>query len=75
MNAIERIATLEANMATMTNRTDRHDRTLFGHGKEPGLEMRVDRLEQRRLSVKERIALYIAAAAALATLLQALWNR
>lgn len=75
MNAIERIATLEANMATMTNKTQTHDRAIFGHGNEPGLDKRVDRLEQRRLSIKERIALYIAALAALGTLLQAWWSR
>ncbi len=72
---VERIATLEANMATATRKAEKHDRVLFGNGGSPGLETRVDRLEQRRLSIKERIALYIAAAAALGTLLQAFWSR
>lgn len=51
---------------------DQHDRdtqqrilhALFGNGRE-GLMVRVDRLEQSRLAVKERWALYLAAAAAL----------
>jgi hypothetical protein len=51
---------------------DQHERdvqqrihhALFGNG-QPGLMVRVDRLEQARLSAKERWALYVACAAAL----------
>ena len=71
----ERLATLEANMATVTNKTHTHHRAIYGDGTDPGLDKRVDRLEQRRLSIKERVALYVAAVAALGSLLQALWSR
>lgn len=71
----ERFAALEAEHRAMATQVEKLDRSVHGTAETPGLATRVDRLEQSRLSVAQRIALYIAAIAAFGTLLQALWSR
>lgn len=46
----------------LCDRVTRLERTLYGDGNgDPGLRMKVDRLEQSRLAGKDRASLYVAA--------------